>query len=84
MGQKAISTISFNDNTLHLSECKNGFWLYDETRGMNLAMRAKTPEQAFTAALEYYQNRLKVVESAYKLLKSQVDNFVALVSDEDD
>lgn len=28
--------------TLTLSECSDGFWLYDETRGMNLSMRART------------------------------------------
>lgn len=27
--------------TLTLSECSDGFWLYDKTRGMNLSMRAK-------------------------------------------
>lgn len=25
--------------TLTLSECSDGFWLYDKTRGMNLSMR---------------------------------------------
>ncbi|WPK37415.1 hypothetical protein [Escherichia phage AV123] len=27
--------------TLSMSECTDGFWLYDDTRGMNLAMREK-------------------------------------------
>ncbi|WPK20847.1 hypothetical protein [Salmonella phage SD-15_S21] len=29
---------------------------YDETRGMNLALRAKTAEAAYVQALEYYLN----------------------------
>jgi hypothetical protein len=77
MGTRALSTISFNNNTLHLSECKDGFWLYDETRGMNLSMRAKTPEQAFTEALEYYQERLAEIESEHKILKNRVDSFIS-------
>jgi len=33
-------------NTLALADCHDGWWLYDETRGMNLSMRAKSPEEA--------------------------------------
>ena len=40
--------------TLSMSECTDGFWLYDDTRGMNLAMREKTEEAAYIEALEYY------------------------------
>lgn len=63
--------------TLALTECTDGFWLYDETRGMNLAMRAKTAEDAFVEALEYYQKRLQQVESEYKALNTKVQAFVA-------
>jgi len=54
-----------------------GWWLWDETRGMNLAMRAKTSQDAFVEALTYYQRRLKEMETAYWGLKGQVDLFVA-------
>lgn len=63
-------------DTLTLSECHDGFWLYDETRGMNLAMRAKTSTDAFVEALDYYQRRLKEVEAAHTHLKGLVDSFV--------
>lgn len=71
--------------TLNLCEYKTGgslgFWLYDETRGMNLAMRAKTSTKAFVEALTYYQARLAKVESDYKSLSAKVDAFVAQVTE---
>lgn len=63
-------------DTLTVSEQKDGFWLYDSTRGMNLSIRAKTKDAAFVEALTYYQNRLKTVEREYAALKSKVDEFV--------
>ncbi|EHV4444359.1 hypothetical protein K0M00_005536 [Escherichia coli] len=70
--------------SLSISECTDGFWLYDETRGMNLAMRAKTAEAAYLEALEYYQERLTEVEEDYKSLKAKVDHFVGQFIEEDD
>lgn len=70
--------------TLALTECTDGFWLYDETRRMNLSMRAKTATDAFVEALEYYQGRLQEVEAKYKSLSAKVDAFVEQVKDEDD
>lgn len=72
---KQISSVVLSD-TLTLSTCTDGLWLYDKTRGMNLAMRAKTDTGAFVEALTYYQNRLLEVEKAHKDLKSKVDAFV--------
>ena len=69
--------------TLALTECKDGFWLYDKTRGFNLAMRAKTSTDAFVESLEYYQDRLKEVESKYSNLKAKVDSFVSNFVDEE-
>jgi hypothetical protein len=54
-----------------------GFWLYDETRGMNLSIRAKTAEAAFVKALTYYQKRLLEVEKAHNELTQKVDAFVS-------
>lgn len=62
--------------TLTISECSDGFWLYDDTRGMNLAMRAESREIALLEALEYYQRRLQTVESDHRDLSAKVDNFV--------
>ncbi len=75
MGNRAISCVELSD-TLTISECHDGFWLYDKTRGMNLSMRAKTRDAAFVDALTYYQNRLKEVESSYECLQAKVDAFV--------
>lgn len=56
MATKAINTVHLTE-TLSLSECQDGFWLYDKVVGMNLAMRAKDEREALTKALTYYQNR---------------------------
>ncbi|MED6573021.1 DUF1033 family protein [Escherichia coli O157] len=72
-------------NTLSITECTDGFWLYDETRGMNLSMQAKSEEAAFVEALEYYQERLQEVENDYNNLKAKVDHFIGqVVEDEED
>lgn len=67
-----------------MSECTDGFWLYDDTRGMNLAVREKTEEAAYIKALGYYQERLKEVENNYNNLKAKVDHFISQVADDDD
>lgn len=64
-------------STLTLTECRDGFWLWDETRHMNLSMRAETPTDALVGALTYYQNRLREVEARHKDLSAKVDAFVA-------
>lgn len=71
-------------DTLTLSECHNGFWLYDKTRGMNLAMRAKTSTDAFVEALTYYQRRLSDVETAHRNLRGLVDAFVSNFTDDEE
>ena len=70
--------------TLTLSECTDGFWLYDDTRGMNLAVRAKTKTEAFVKALSYYQDRLGRVEKNYQELKQKVDLFVEQFTEEEE
>lgn len=70
--------------TLHLSECRDGFWLRDKLRGMNVAMRAETKEKALLKALSYYQHWLKEVESEYGDLKNKVDTFVGQFIENDE
>ena len=82
MGRPARSITDLSD-TLHLADCHDGFWLYDDTRGMNLSMKAKTKDDAFVEALMYYQRRLKQVEEWYSSLKSKVDQFVGQFAEED-
>ena len=68
--------------TIHLHRCTDGFWLYDDTRGMNLAMKAKSEQDAFIDALEYYQERLALMEGQYNDLQAKVNAFVNLFPDE--
>lgn len=67
--------------TLSLCEYKSGgskgFWLYDETRGMNLSMRAESERDAFVEALHYYQERLTEIEKENATIKTKVDAFVS-------
>lgn len=89
MSKPPDSIIRLTD-TLSLSEYKDpkngnfGFWLYDETRGMNLAMKAKSERIAFTEALDYYQKRLTTVETDLKDIKNKVDIFISQFYKEDD
>ena len=83
MSQKAIRSIKLTD-TLTLSECKDGFWLYDKVVGMNLGMRCKSPDDAFVKALTYYQKRLTVSEERYTKLLEKVENFVSQFVTEDE
>jgi hypothetical protein len=80
---KIISHDILSD-TLTLSECSDGFWLYDKTRSMNLSMRAKTATDAFVEAIEYYQGRLKNVEASYYALNKKVEAFVEDVTECED
>jgi hypothetical protein len=70
--------------TLSLTECKDGFWLYDTTRDMNLAVQAKTAQDAFVEALEYYQGRLLEIEKAHAELSEKVDAFVSQFQEDTD
>ena len=72
-----VIRLVFKAEKMQLHECVDGFWLYDDTRGMNLAMRAKTEQAAFIEALEYYQERLLFVEKECSDLKTKVDAFVS-------
>ena len=83
MAQKAISTTKLTD-TLALSECKDGWWLYDKVVGMNLGMRCKSPDDAFVKALTFYQKRLTVSEERYTKLLEKVENFVSQFVTEDE
>lgn len=71
--------------TLAMSECTDGWWLYDSTRGMNLAMRAKSRDEAFLTLAAYYQDRLARVETEHRALTAKVELFVSqFVQDDND
>ena len=74
---KAIRNV-FRIDTLSLTECNDGYYLYDTVVGMNISMRAKTEQDACIKALLYYQRRLAEVKSEYKDLQDKVDSFLSL------
>jgi hypothetical protein len=80
---KAIRSV-FKLDTLELTECTDGFWLYDTVVSMNLAMRAETEQAALVEALLYYQRRLKKVKKEHKELSDKVDTFFALFQTDED
>lgn len=71
-------------NTLKIVEYNDGFWLWDETQKMNLALRAKTDTEALVKAITYYQNRLCKIEQDYKNLSIKVDSFISQFVDEEE
>jgi hypothetical protein len=85
MSRPAISNTKLNEH-LTLSECHpdsecrvNNWWLYDKRAygsGMNVALRAKTRDEAFVGAIEFWAERATKFEQAYLRLKAQVDAFV--------
>ena len=62
----------------------NGFWLYDETQGMNLAMSAESERAAFIEAIEYYQERTQSLKTELATLKAKVDSFLVQFESDDD
>ena len=69
--------------TVILVKRKDGWWLWDETRGMNLAMRAKTKQDALQKMIVYYQRRLLEVEAHLYSLSQKVEAFVEQVREEE-
>ena len=70
--------------TLYISQCSDGYWLWDKTRQMNLSVKAKSKEDTFVEALHYYQRRLTEVEQKHSILEKQVDAFVSQFMENDD
>lgn len=80
---KTINSIDLTDK-LTLSECADGYWLWDDTRKMNLAMKAKTPQDAFLECISYYQGRLSEIETKYGELSKKVNSFVSQFTEEEE
>lgn len=78
------STRIFKNDNLTLTECKDGFWLYDESRGMNISMRAKTERDAFIEALTYYERTLNKTKEENKVLENKVEVILELLQDDED
>lgn len=82
MSRPPIQHTNLNNN-LSLSECHpdsecrtNNWWLYDKRAGMNLAMRAKSRDDAFVQTIEYWANRSARYERDYCELKQRLDLFI--------
>lgn len=73
---KTINQTKYTESIV-LTECNDGFWLYDKTRGMNLSMHVESKDVAFIEALTYYQKRLSENEIALSILKNKVNTFVS-------
>ena len=80
----AKNEIIFKNDTIQLSKGADGFWLYDYIQQMNLCMRAKTEQEAFIKAIEYYQVRLTAVKSDYKKLHNIASLFVSSFLEDED
>lgn len=80
---KAIRNV-FKLEKLSLTECNDGYYLYDYVIGMNISMRAKTEQDAYIEALTYYQRRLQEVKNDYKELNNKVQNFLSQFEREED
>ena len=80
---KAIRNV-FKIDTLSLVECTDGYYLYDTIVGMNIAMRAKTEQDAYIEALLYYQKRLQIVKFDYKTLNDKVEGFISQIDRNDE
>lgn len=72
----------FKNETIKLSKGEDGFWLYDYTRGMNLAMRCSSESEAFVEAITYYQGRLLEVENKYSSLIDNINDFITNIYSE--
>jgi len=67
-------------DTISLVQDHHGWWLYDTTRGMNLAMRAASRDAAFIEALEYYQERTQELEARLKCCKAKIEACLTIMN----
>lgn len=80
---KAIRNV-FKLDTISLTECNDGYWLYDYVVGQNISLRAKTEQDACIEAILWYQKRLASCKLDYKTLNDKVENFLSEFERDDD
>lgn len=73
----------FKTETLSLTECTDGYYLYDTVIGMNISMRAKTELDACIEALLYYQKSLAESKKVYNTLNAKVESFLSQFDNEE-
>jgi hypothetical protein len=74
----------FSTDTLSLTECTDGYYLYDKVIGYNIVMRAKTEQEACIEALLHYQKEHSSLQKDYKELYAKVEFFVTQFIEPDD
>mgnify|MGYP003402959787 FL=1 len=79
---KVIRNI-FKSEKISLSECTDGFFLFDFVRGQNISIRAKNEKSAFIEAILWYQKRLTDSQLKYRELNNKVNGFISQFNDDD-
>lgn len=75
---------TFYGETLSLSDReRQGFWLYDTTRKMNLAIRAKSKDEAFVEALLYYQRLVVQLTAGLSSAEEKVQKILEVLGAEE-
>lgn len=73
----------FKTNTLTLTECTDGYYLWDKIAGFNISIHAKSEQQAFIEGLEYYQRSHFNLKKEYRELDNKVQSFLSQFEKED-
>ena len=80
---KAIRNV-FKTDTLVLTETNDGYYLWDNFAKCNIAMHAKSEQQALIEGLEYYQTYHYKLKKEYKELNDKVESFLCQFDREED
>lgn len=80
---KAIKNV-FKTDTLVLTECTDGYYLWDKVAGFNIAIHAKTEQEALIDGLKYYQTSHHKLKKDYKELNDKVESFLCQFDREED
>jgi len=80
---KAIRNV-FKTDTLTLTECTDGYYLWDKVAGFNITIHAKSEQQALIEGIEYYQRYHSKLQKEHKELSNKVDSFLSQFERDDD
>lgn len=90
MSRKPIQFFTLTED-LNICECHPDgerqftHWrIWDERDGSNIVMSAKTKEEAFVEAIDYWAERFKKLEREHTELQTKVDSFVQSVRPEEE
>lgn len=74
----------FKTETLTLTECRDGYYLWDKVAGFNITIQAKSEQQALIEGIECYQRYYSKLQKEHKELSNKVDSFLCQFSRDDD